>query len=69
MTAEPTSRPTSLDRSQQLAMYRRALQLAGRHGSNPGLGRGLIYVDRGKAAWSGTSTATSTSTCASATGR
>jgi glutamate-1-semialdehyde 2,1-aminomutase len=51
MTAEPTSRPTpTLDRSQQLAMYRRALQtLPGGTDSNfRAWGEDTIYVDRGK---------------------
>jgi glutamate-1-semialdehyde 2,1-aminomutase len=51
MTAEPTSRPApTLDRSQQLAMYRRALQtLPGGTDSNfRAWGEDTIYVDRGK---------------------
>jgi glutamate-1-semialdehyde 2,1-aminomutase len=51
MTAEPASRPTpALDRSQQLAMYRRALQtLPGGTDSNfRAWGEDTIYVDRGK---------------------
>ena len=51
MTAEPTSRPApTLDRSQQLAMYRRALQtLPGGTNSNfRAWGEDTIYVDRGK---------------------
>jgi glutamate-1-semialdehyde 2,1-aminomutase len=51
MTAEPTSRPTpTLDRSAQLAMYRRATQtLPGGTDSNfRAWGEDTIYVDRGK---------------------
>jgi glutamate-1-semialdehyde 2,1-aminomutase len=51
MTAEPASRPTpTLDRSQQLAMYRRALEtLPGGTDSNfRAWGEDTIYVDRGK---------------------
>jgi glutamate-1-semialdehyde 2,1-aminomutase len=51
MTAEPTSRPTpTLDRSTQLAMYRRATQtLPGGTDSNfRAWGEDTIYVDRGK---------------------
>ena len=51
MTAEPTSRPApTIDRSQQLAMYRRALQtLPGGTDSNfRAWGEDTIYVDRGK---------------------
>jgi len=51
MTAEPTSRPVpALDRSQQLAMYRRALKtLPGGTDSNfRAWGEDTIYVDRGK---------------------
>ena len=51
MTAEPTSRPApTLDRSQQLAMYRRALKtLPGGTDSNfRAWGEDTIYVDRGK---------------------
>jgi len=51
MTAEPASRPTpALDRSKQLAMYRRALQtLPGGTDSNfRAWGEDTIYVDRGK---------------------
>ena len=51
MTAEPASRPTpTIDRSQQLAMYRRALQtLPGGTDSNfRAWGEDTIYVDRGK---------------------
>ena len=51
MTAEPASRPTpTIDRSKQLAMYRRALQtLPGGTDSNfRAWGEDTIYVDRGK---------------------
>ena len=51
MTAEPTSRPTpTIDRSQQLAMYRRALQtLPGGTDSNfRAWGEDTVYVDRGQ---------------------